>query len=82
MLIQNPNIGSGQNFWCLETGLCYGDGLGVGEAVGLTQASRQFIARSGLAVIGSVETAIPEPATMLLLGTALLGVAIRRSINH
>ncbi|WP_309736460.1 PEP-CTERM sorting domain-containing protein [Chamaesiphon sp. OTE_75_metabat_556] len=77
VLFQNPNIGSGQNFWCIENAAC--SGAGTGEAVGLTIANTVASSQSGLTSIATItggSQAVPEPFT--IIGTAVGGTAALR----
>ncbi len=79
VLFQNPTIGSGQNFWCLDnlSGSCAGfpgtESLRVSGAI-------QTAAWQGTVVIGTAEgappAAIPQPASLVLLGLGLGGLAL------
>ena len=79
VLFQNPTIGSGQNFWCLDnpSGSCAGspgtESLRVNGAV-------QTAAWQGIVVIGTAEeaqpAAIPQPASLVLLALGLGGLAL------
>ncbi|MGE0483211.1 MAG: PEP-CTERM sorting domain-containing protein [Gammaproteobacteria bacterium] len=78
-LFQNPNPGSGQNWWCVE-GL-NSNCAGTGNS---TESVNRFgtpvsVAHQGAVVIGTVgANAVPEPASVALLAVSLLGCAVRR----
>ncbi|NKB58712.1 MAG: PEP-CTERM sorting domain-containing protein [Alphaproteobacteria bacterium] len=77
-LFQNPDTGSGINFWCLEgTFAC--DVTPNTQSVGL-QAATLVAAQAGIVTIGSVgrNIAVSEPGTLALLSVGLLGMGIAR----
>jgi hypothetical protein len=82
-LFQNPGIGSGINFWCLDNGGCINSFV-PGQTVRLTSGAGQQVGAlfSGNVTIGTVGqvAAVPIPAALPLLVSALgaLGVAARR----
>ena len=72
VLFQNPTIGSGQNFWCLDnpSGSC--DSRPGTESLRLN-GTTQTAAWQGIVVIGAADAAGPPsairlPATLILLG--------------
>ncbi len=79
VLFQNPTIGSGQNFWCLDnpSGSCAG--FPGTESLRLNGAI-QIASWQGTVVIGTAEgatpAAIPQPASLVLLGLGLGGLAL------
>lgn len=80
-LFQNPGIGSGMNFWCVE-GLfgsgCVGGGF---ESVMEFPGSGQSVDRRGsgqVAIATLPNTAVPEPASAALLGFGLAALAAAR----
>jgi PEP-CTERM motif len=79
-LFQNPNIGSGQHFYCTQINACF-DFAGPGEGV---EASTDFSftrnSLSGNVVLASVSgPAVPEPASwaLLIVGFAAVGASMR-----
>jgi hypothetical protein len=72
VLFQNPTIGSGQNFWCLDnpSGSC--DSRPGTESLRINGAT-QTAAWQGIVVIGAADASVPPsairlPATLVLLG--------------
>jgi hypothetical protein len=82
-LFQNPSIGSGTNWWCVEgpSSGCtpYGNSSSGTETV--TVASTELTNYDSIQVIGSAAGAVPEGSTwaMMLLGFAGLGYARYRA---
>jgi hypothetical protein len=75
VLFQNPTIGSGQNFWCLDnpSGSC--DSRPGTESLRINGAT-QTAAWQGIVVIGAADASVPPsairlPATLVLLGLGL-----------
>jgi hypothetical protein len=82
-LFQNPSIGFGTNFWCIDNGNCSGAHV-PGQTVALQFGSPSQVGAlfSGNVIIGTVGqvSAVPVPAALPLLVSALgaLGIAARR----
>lgn len=76
VLFQNPNTGSGKNFWCIKIGTC--GGPATGESVAITFGNLQNSSQSGLTSIAtSAEAqAVPEPFT--IIGTIIGGTTALR----
>lgn len=72
VLFQNPTIGSGINFWCLEgaPGLCSGN-ANADTVTTFGTFGSVFANQRGVQQVGAA--AVPEPATLVLVG---LGLAI------
>ncbi|HEY4909538.1 MAG TPA: hypothetical protein VIJ73_08550 [Methylomirabilota bacterium] len=72
VLFQNPTIGSGQNFWCLDNP--FGDCASRPGAESLRiNGATQTAGWQGIVVIGAADPAVPPsairlPATLILLG--------------
>jgi hypothetical protein len=63
---QNPNLGSGQNYYVLED---QADGVGGfpgTENLRVGFADRQISARNGVVVIATASMPIPEPSTFIV----------------
>ena len=72
VLFQNPSIGSGNNFWCIDNGGCINSFV-PGETVRTSSANGQVgTLRSGSQIITSTSP-VPIPAAAWLFGSALLG---------
>jgi hypothetical protein len=86
VLFQNPTIGSGQNFWCLDnpSGDC---AFHPGAETLKINGAMQTTAWRGIVVIGAADAAVPPsairlPATLILLGLgfgALMLFSARRA---
>jgi hypothetical protein len=77
-LFQNPNIGSGRNWYCPEAIQANCAGSGTGESINVDV--RQSTVRTGNVVLASVPAGgVPEPLTwaMMLTGFGVVGGAIR-----
>jgi len=78
-LFQNPTIGSGMNYFCMETYTgCTGAPAGESLLISAGGGS-QYTALSGTVVIGTL--AIPEPTTLGLVGLGAV-ILIARRKNH
>jgi hypothetical protein len=79
VLFQNPTIGSGQNFWCLDnpSGDC---NMRPGTESLRINGAVQTAAWQGTVFIGTAEAAapaaIPQPASFVLLGLGLGSLAL------
>jgi len=86
VLFQNPTVGSGQNFWCLDnpSGDC---ALRPGTESLRVNGPTQTAAWQGIVVIGATDATVPRsairlPATLILLGLgfgALMLYSARRA---
>lgn len=80
VLFQNPTIGSGQNFWCLDnpSGSCASH---PGTESLRINGATQTAAWQGIVVIGAAGADVPPsairlPATLVLLGLSFGGLAL------
>lgn len=79
VLFQNPSLGSSQNFWCIDNGGCINAFVPGEFVVAGTYPDGTGEFRQGIQVIASTRTTVvPEPATLLLLGTTFAIAGIRR----
>lgn len=79
-LFQNPSIGSGQNWWCLE-GVASGcSGAGNSTESVTRDAGTVFSVRQGyLQVAELADNTVPEPASIaLVLAAAGIALGVRR----
>lgn len=74
LLIQSPNSGSGQTFWCVQGNGCYNFD-GPGEAID-PHTSFNFTSQaySDVQAIASVAGAVPEPSTWAMMMLGFVGV--------
>ena len=80
VLFQNPSIGSGTNYWCIDNGGCAninvpGMTVRVGSSSGDVGALYQ-----GNTIIGSIAgvESIPEPTSLAMFALGMIGLASRR----
>lgn len=76
-LFQNPHIGSGFNYFCLQTTGCYSPAIpGMGIRVSGPQLNTTLTGNLQFAAAG----AVPEPASwaLMMLGFGIVGFSMRR----
>ncbi|PKO88279.1 MAG: hypothetical protein CVU18_07985 [Betaproteobacteria bacterium HGW-Betaproteobacteria-12] len=76
-LFQSPNIGSGQNWWCLEGFSAGCAGSGVGETVNRFGSPTHLLITTSQS-IATTDNSVPEPASFALLGLALVALRVAR----
>ncbi|MES2106325.1 MAG: PEP-CTERM sorting domain-containing protein [Pseudomonadota bacterium] len=85
VLFQSPNIGSSQDWWCIEgvNSSCAGTGNSTASIKMSFQSTTQVQHFNGLVQVASLETqSVPEPLTLSLFGIGLLGLGIARRNKH
>ncbi len=75
-LFQNPNIGSGTNWWCVEAvnSGCAGTGSSTES---ITVGTTIFVQNAGqVSIASTARQPISEPLTLALMGMGLLGLRL------
>ena len=80
-IIQAPSLGSAQTFWCVEVSGCAGGASTEDLLAGPNFGDRTYQSYSGVQVIASLSSAVPEPATwaMMIIGFGAVGSMVRTS---
>ncbi|HSD54554.1 MAG TPA: PEP-CTERM sorting domain-containing protein [Burkholderiales bacterium] len=75
-LFQNPTTGSSINYLCFAAQLCgnFSHAINLGTNVFGVNTNPQ----EGVAVVATAATSVPEPATLALIGFAMLGILLVR----
>ena len=80
-LIQAPQTGSGQMFWCLQVSGCFNPSSTSAEGLlaGRNFGDATLQAYGGVQAIASLSSSVPEPATwaMMIIGFSAAGSTVR-----